>query len=209
MQSPRNRKTLELLHSSVQGDELMHHGVLGQKWGIRRYQPYGEGGYDPENAGRFVGNISKKDQKKLFKQLKKVNRWGMYNPTSKTRNKLLNDKDLRNAVLSNKKLMKAVHDNNTAYDNYMKKQYEHRSGLLSDKDLEKAYDRWTTTSGEKKKELETLAKTLLGDYSDKVVEKLYGEESHRRGKHVLYGILDQVASRTDRGLQILPNKQQI
>lgn len=33
----------------------MHHGILGQKWGIRRFQPYGQG-YDSQNKGRFVGD---------------------------------------------------------------------------------------------------------------------------------------------------------
>ena len=33
--------------------ELMHYGVMGQKWGIRRYQPYGQG-YG-ESEGKFVG----------------------------------------------------------------------------------------------------------------------------------------------------------
>ena len=43
--------------------ELFHHGVIGMRWGIRRYQPYGQGGYDPKKAGKFIGKIKKKIQK--------------------------------------------------------------------------------------------------------------------------------------------------
>lgn len=41
---------------------LQHHGVKGMHWGIRRYQPYGQG-YKTKKEGHFVGKVSAKSKK--------------------------------------------------------------------------------------------------------------------------------------------------
>ena len=51
-------------------NELYHHGILGQKWGVRRYQPY-PSGYSGD--GKFTGESgpSEKQIKRITKMAKK------------------------------------------------------------------------------------------------------------------------------------------
>lgn len=62
-------------HNDYRDYYLAHHGIVGMHWGIRRFQPYGQGGYLPDHKGKFqrLENRKARLEGKLSKTNAKIN----------------------------------------------------------------------------------------------------------------------------------------
>ena len=132
---PNEDCTKSIMHSDLYDDYLAHHGLKGQKWGVRRYQNP-DGSLTKVGAKRYqyqrtLNDLDKRGTKTVadymrtehaiyngLKKVKKQNQKYIDNPTARNKNKL--EKHKRNVVLNldkRDKLRKDIKD----YDSKMRK----------------------------------------------------------------------------------------
>lgn len=167
-------------------NELMHHGILGMKWGIRRYQPYGSGGYDPEHTGKFVGEATKREQKKAFKTLVKSH---FRNDTSdRMSERLSKTKSFQKTRLTLERAKELRRKANKAQATYEISRYRQKNNPnpISEKEKkadERRYKDFIKANEKALSQYRKYADELLGKYGDRKVST--GLFSRKKAKDIL------------------------
>lgn len=163
--------------------ELMHHGVQGMRWGIRRYQPYGIG-YDPQKVGKFIGNM-KRTPKGYQKALNRLSKDAEYNQAFGQEH----DKKQEKYTRQSNEYFKRMQESNSAH---AKKKFEKKSMKYAQKALEErakrdSYNQLVKESDEMVNKIIADAATHNFDITQKMDRKLV--DTGNRALRVLSSVL--------------------
>lgn len=143
-------------------NELLHYGVLGMKWGIRRYQPYPEG----SKRGKYVPQViqrhrAKKLQKHYDKSKKKLSRFD-------TEQKEIEESVARRFVNAQKESVSPIKTNRSvkrAFDRVRSTEVEIKDLQLRGKDW---FEQMEKSWGKINVELDSESKKIGQGYLDAV-----------------------------------------
>lgn len=163
------------------GTELYHHGIKGQKWGIRRFQNP-DGSLTPEGEARYgksVRKLQKKVVNKVYKENRKNGGHFVFKPyrTSTGSNYDRVNSEYENTVSNDKKYKEL---SKKAYDAEMKRllyerdhAYNKKTGELDDDKYEavwksKEYSKLYDESEKATKAKDARVKEIASQYVDKI-----------------------------------------
>ena len=174
------------MNDLVRDNFLQHHGVLGQKWGIRRYQPY-SAGYQGEHSGRYVGKQQKANYKAVKAHYKAKNK-GSGSGYSELAENMAREFSGTEKFAQIKKAIKKEHaafnkqmDYEDRADRALRKRLngdqsakqKYEENLMRAVQFEKEYDKWYDEgTAALTKEIKAQVKSALGKYGNKKVREI-------------------------------------
>jgi hypothetical protein len=159
----------------LKDDELQHHGVKGQKWGVRRYQNYDGSLINPKNKKKAINNLKDYRNKSSDEQ---------YFIQKKVRNNVDENKLKQYKKLYKKKLNAEANLEDMKWDTFVKKGNEQTKKI---EEITKEYDVIKND----------ISNDLLGKkYSNKRMGHAtkYGKKTIQKGKDRVEEILKDIAS---------------
>ncbi|MBO4351695.1 MAG: hypothetical protein J6A01_12240 [Proteobacteria bacterium] len=157
----KNQKSLELVHSALEGDSLSHHGIMGMKWGIRRYQPYpsdyhGDGKYvGPKSGGRATRtSLTRQEQKALAKDIQEYVKRGNFVNREKVMELAKKHQKAYGEIVNDRRVIDAALKSKTA-EVYRACRYNESSDKAADDAAQEYQDA-----------LREKARDVLGEYAD-------------------------------------------